>query len=247
MRIAIVSSEVNYVKDNYQHLITELIREHKDAIVGLVIVRTLSAALVLKSLGLYLIGARGISKNILRNAWNSLFKSPESFFEAKGIPVFKTKSINSLESQDFLRSLQLDLILNLRTRNIFKKDILEIPRWGCINIHHGLLPQYRGTMCDLWALSEGRAIGYSIHWMNQKIDDGRLLRVRELKELDTKNYSEIPYLSSLQEAKDLKELLDKFKNSGPEAGSENRGVKVLHSKNPTRHQIREMIEKGIEL
>lgn len=248
MRLGVVTSQVNYVKDNYQHLLHCLLREHGPDIHTIIVIRTLSFKLIGKALGLYFMGCRGIAKNLLKNSARAIFSDPFKEFEKRGIAVHFTDNINSPETVAWVKSLQLDLLLNVRTRNIFKKEILSAPRWGCINIHHGILPDNRGTMSDLWALYEGRPVGYSIHWMNEKIDDGALIKVRSLTEISNKNYAELPYLSSLEEAKDLSYVLKELKvSNGKLEGQANRALHVRHTKNPTPRQLREMRESGIQL
>lgn len=247
MRIALVTSEVNYVRDNYHYLIREVIRHHGSSVKAIVVIRTLDWKLVLKMLALPFMGCPGLAWNLFRNAVRVKVGGFFNQFITQERKIFYTHNINSVESQRFLRSLDLDLILNARTRNIYKKDVLEIPRWGCMNIHHGMLPQYRGTMCDLWALAQGRPVGFSIHWMNQKIDDGKLIRVEEVGHLPTKNYAHVPYISSQQEARALIEVLSTFEKQGPIEGVENPKTALPHTKNPNLKQIRWIRSQGVDL
>jgi hypothetical protein len=248
VRFALVTSEVNYVRDNYRHLLESILERHSESLVGLVVVKTVSFQLVLKAFALGFLGCRGISANLFRNILKSLFSNPFLSFERKNIPIHHTPNINSPATLEWLRGLNLDLLLNVRTRNIFRKAVLQIPRWGSINIHHGILPENRGTMCDLWALYEWRSVGYSIHWMNAKIDDGALIRVSKLPENLTRDYGELPYLSSLQEARDLNEILDQLKASdGKIPTFPNHSLNIRHTKNPTRRELSQMRGAGVRL
>jgi len=89
-------------------------------------------------------------------------------------------------------------------------------------------------------------VGYSIHWMNSKIDDGKILKVREI-DPQTKDYSLIPYISSKHEAKDLGELLQEMKVAGKISGYDNSPQRKVYTKNPTVREIKEMRQKGIRL
>jgi len=247
MRVALVTSEVNYVSDNYQQLLNRILAAHEDKIKALVIIKTLDANLFLKIIALPFMGAPRLAWNLLRNSLRVIFGMCFKSFREKKIPMIQTRSINLSTTCEQLKELRLDLIINLRTRNIYKAQILNLPKWGCINIHHGILPHYRGTMCDLWALAEGRPVGYSIHWMNAKLDDGRLLKVSEVRSLQTRNYAEVPFISSLQEADDLIALLSEFEKSGPAQGEENHSKSVVFTRNPSLSQLKEIRSKGVRL
>src|SRR5690606_523522 len=96
---------------------------------------------------------------------------------------------------------------------IYKRSILQAPRLGCLNVHHGLLPRYRGTMCDLYALSEGREAGFSVHVMTPKLDAGPILR-RQIVGGGTRDYLSYLRHTGPIEARVLTELVDEIENLG---------------------------------
>lgn len=94
-----------------------------------------------------------------------------------GVPVFSTNRVNSPEFLASLREMDLDLIASVAAPVIFKKELVELPRLGCINIHNGALPRYRGMLPNFWQMYHNeRQVGITIHEMNEKLDDGRILR-----------------------------------------------------------------------
>lgn len=247
MRIALVSSEVNYVEDNYEYLLNYLLERFEEEIQALILVRTVDAALLLKIAKLKLAGCHGISRNLAKNIL--LKKCGMYFQEFKKArkPILEFDSINSAAAINELKRLDLDLIVNLRTRNIYREEVLQIPTIGCINVHHGVLPKYRGTMCDLWALSEGRNHGFSIHRMNKKLDDGDILHVHEHTDIQTTDYSRLPYLSSYQEARDLADVINQLRKDPNFRLQENRSEDVVYSKTPSLDQVRQLRQRGIRL
>jgi hypothetical protein len=71
---------------------------------------------------------------------------------------------NSAEGIAVLRDLEPDLFISVRYRRILKSAAIEIPRYGVLNLHSGLLPQYKGVMATFWAMLNAEAeIGCTLH------------------------------------------------------------------------------------
>lgn len=69
-----------------------------------------------------------------------------------------------------------DLVICAYYPRIFPRRLIDIPPLGCINIHPGLLPQYRGTFPTPWCiLNNEKKIGITIHYMDEGIDTGDIL------------------------------------------------------------------------
>ena len=102
--------------------------------------------------------------------------SVESVAQAHEVPQYETRSVNSKEYLDLLRSLELDLIISINASQVFKTEILALPRLGCINVHGALLPRYRGRLPSFWVLANGESeTGATVHFMNEELDDGPIL------------------------------------------------------------------------
>lgn len=240
--------------DNYIELFDELLKLNKNWFKGFVLLDNLDKKTIIQSLGLPLLGAKQIGFQLIKNMIELPKKEREELFENSNIPVLSWDSMNSKEALDFVERHQIDLIINLRTRCIYKSPILNSPKIGCLNVHHGLLPDYRGTLCDLYALSENRDAGFSIHEMVEKIDAGKLHAVvpvaRKEDVMVKGKYSYLEYLKRTckLEAKALHELLLEIEKLGklPE-GKPNKAMKKQFTKNPTKKQINEFKRKGFEL
>ncbi len=93
------------------------------------------------------------------------------------------QSVDDINSRDFLdevQRLQPDLILNLGNQ-IFRKEILSIPRLGCVNKHCSLLPEYAGMYPTFWALLNGEdRVGATVHFMDERLDAGDIIRQEEI-------------------------------------------------------------------
>jgi len=103
-------------------------------------------------------------------------ESIKSLALSAGIPVFLTPSVNDPAFLDRLRTEELDLIVSVAAPEIFAPELLAIPRLGCINLHSGKLPNYRGMMPTFWQILHGEdVITISVHKMVPKIDAGDVL------------------------------------------------------------------------
>ena len=85
-------------------------------------------------------------------------------------------NINSDSSINQLRRMDLDLIISISANQIFKRQILDIPKYGCINLHTASLPSYKGLMPTFWALKNNEPeIGVSVFFMDEGIDTGDII------------------------------------------------------------------------
>ena len=193
MRILVVTSEVTFVDRNYDALVLPLVQH--PAVVGLVVLRNRNWKLVLQGLLFWATRlAPGIGKNLFPNCLGMSAKRRRETCLQNGKLFREFETVNHNSFVQFVRDQKIDVIFNARTRFIYRRNVLLAPKVGCVNIHHGLLPDQRGVMCDLWSLSEGRAAGFSIHRMSERIDDGPILKTRVVAEAkESKNFE--AYLS----------------------------------------------------
>ena len=93
-----------------------------------------------------------------------------------GIPVKTIDDFNSIENLKLLKSLELDFIIVFSFGLILPKEVLEIPRYGCINIHASLLPKWRGASPVQHALMNNDTVtGYTFIIMNERLDEGKIV------------------------------------------------------------------------
>ena len=97
-----------------------------------------------------------------------------------GIEVFQPEKIKEESSVSFLKSVDADIYVVAAFGQIISKEILDIPRYGCINIHASLLPKYRGAAPIQQAILDGEKVtGVTIQQMNTGVDTGDILLQRE--------------------------------------------------------------------
>jgi len=97
-------------------------------------------------------------------------------------PHCELNDINSQESIDNIQKMAPDLIISIRYGVILKDSIINIPKHGVINLHSGLLPNYRGVMATFWALfNDETIIGTTLHYIDDSsIDTGSIISQTKL-------------------------------------------------------------------
>jgi methionyl-tRNA formyltransferase len=241
MKALIVTSQVTYVPTNGLDFLTSLLDTARPHLAGLVLLRNLSPRLLSDAVGLAALGCGGIAGNLVSNMAGLPWDGRKRLALRAEIPLRIFDSMNDPEVVEWVRSAGIDLVVNARTRCIYRSAILAAPRMGCINIHHGILPDYRGTLCDLYALSEGRRAGFTIHRMNEKIDAGSILVREQVSEPGERNYPRYLKAAGCREGKALGALLNQVALEGhlPD-GEPNITAAPVYTRNPTRAQIRIM-------
>lgn len=102
-----------------------------------------------------------------------------------GLEVFQPESINDEKSITRLREINPDLIVVAAYGQILKREILDLPKYGCINIHASLLPKYRGAAPINRAIMDGeKETGISLMEMAEGLDTGDILKLGRLDILE---------------------------------------------------------------
>lgn len=93
-----------------------------------------------------------------------------------GLPVFQPEKIKTPEAVNTLREYDADLFVVAAFGQIMSKEILDMPKFGCVNIHASLLPKYRGAAPIQWSIIDGeKETGVTIMQMDVGIDTGDIL------------------------------------------------------------------------
>jgi methionyl-tRNA formyltransferase len=101
---------------------------------------------------------------------------------AHGIEVFQPKKIREAENVDYLKKFAPDIIIVVAFGQILTQQILDLPKYGCINVHASLLPKYRGAAPIQWAVINGDAVtGVTTMRMDIGIDTGDMIAKREVR------------------------------------------------------------------
>ena len=106
------------------------------------------------------------------------FSPVKEYALTQDLPVYQPLKMRDGEALGILRELAPELIVVAAYGKILPQEILDLPRYGCINVHSSLLPKYRGAAPINWAILNGERItGVSIMYMVAALDAGDVIRM----------------------------------------------------------------------
>lgn len=109
-----------------------------------------------------------------------------------GIPVFQPTKLRDGTALETIKSLKPDLIAVVAYGRLIPDDILDYPKYGCINIHGSLLPKYRGSAPIQWAVINGeRETGVTAMYLATEMDAGDMIDVRKTEILEGETSGEL--------------------------------------------------------
>jgi len=122
---------------------------------------------------------RGMKKN----------KTPvHSFADKKQIPVYTPKNFKSVDDINFIKNLNPDIIVVSAYGLLLPKEILDIPKFGCLNIHASILPRWRGAAPIQRSIMSGdKETGITFMLMDEGLDTGKIIKKFPVKINKDKN------------------------------------------------------------
>lgn len=175
------------------------------------------------------------------------FCSVKDIAKVLDVPHQVITNSNDKEFVQHIRSLEPDLIISYSAPQVIKEELLQIPKFGIINVHGSLLPDFRGTLPSFWHLyKDQKTGGATVHYMSSKIDDGMII---EQESID------------ISDCKTMFQLMKKTKELGGELmvrainNITNNSVQVKPNDSeqgnyyswPTVEQAKEFMKKGYRL
>ncbi len=126
-----------------------------------------------------------------RSRGNALIPSPVKELAIKNnIPVLQPEKLDEIYTQ--IVDLKPFIIIVVAYGKILSKKFLDIPTFGCINLHASLLPKYRGPAPIQWAIINGeKKTGVSTILMDEGIDTGKIIFQKETEIGDDETYGEL--------------------------------------------------------
>ena len=104
------------------------------------------------------------------------------FAQEMNLPIIQPEKVKNPEVVEKIAEMKPDLIVVVAFGQILSQKILDIPKFGCINVHASLLPKYRGAAPIEWAIISGETVtGITTMQMNAGLDTGDILLKSEVK------------------------------------------------------------------
>ena len=130
----------------------------------------------------------------------------------KNIPVYQPDRLKNEEALEIYKSLKPDLTIVVAYGKILPKSFLDVPEYGCINVHGSLLPAYRGAAPIQWSIINGDTkTGITTMFMDiGMVDNGDMLEVDNINIEETDTYETLYNKSKVVGAKTMLRTLDKY-------------------------------------
>lgn len=134
--------------------------------------------------------------------------------ERLGIKVYQPEKVKTKDFVDILKSINPEMIVVVAFGQILSKEILDIPKYGCINVHASLLPKYRGAAPINWSIINGEKVtGITTMFMAEGLDTGDIILKREISIDDSDNAKTLHDKLSVLGAKVLIDTVSLFENN----------------------------------
>ena len=132
---------------------------------------------------------------------------------AAGIPVFQPENFREEETVEQLCALQPDICAVVAYGRILPQKVLDVPKYGCINIHASLLPQYRGSAPYQWAVLDGLTeTGVTAMYLTREMDAGDVIDVSKTPIGENETAGELLDHLAVLGAELLSRTLTRFEN-----------------------------------
>lgn len=109
-----------------------------------------------------------------------------------GLAVYQPEKMRDGTALSILKELQPELIAVVAYGKILPKEILELPKYGCVNVHGSLLPKYRGAGPIQWGVIDGEPVtGVTTMYMGEGLDTGDMILKKETPIGENETYGEL--------------------------------------------------------
>ena len=141
---------------------------------------------------------------------------------AAGIPVFQPENFRQEETVEQLRALKPDVCAVVAYGRILPQKVLDVPAYGCINIHASLLPKYRGSAPYQWAVLDGLTeTGVTAMYLTREMDAGDIIDVSKTPIGENETAGQLLDRLAVLGADLLSKTLTRFENGKVPAAAQN--------------------------
>jgi UDP-4-amino-4-deoxy-L-arabinose formyltransferase/UDP-glucuronic acid dehydrogenase (UDP-4-keto-hexauronic acid decarboxylating) len=129
------------------------------------------------------------------------------------IPVFAPTDVNHSRWVEKIKELSPDILFSFYYRQLIQREILDVPKAGCLNLHGSLLPKYRGRVPINWVLVNGeKETGVTLHYMTPRPDDGDIVAQKKISISDDDTGLTLHWKVAQAAEKLLDEVLPQIQN-----------------------------------
>ncbi len=170
----------------------------------------------------------------------------KKFALEKNLKIYQPENVKkNIEFVNTIKELKPDLICVVAYGKILPKEILDIPKNGCINLHPSLLPKYRGTAPIQWSILNGdKETGVSTIYMNEKMDAGDIILQEKTQIGEYETTGELWNRLSIMGARLLVETIKQIENGTSPRKKQDENYTIAPMLNKSMAKID--FSKGIE-
>lgn len=144
------------------------------------------------------------------------FCSVSKFARLNSIPIYFTVNVNAPSFIRTVALLQPDIVISLYFDQIIRRELITLPRYGCINVHRALLPKYRGPNSAFWQLAQAeKRSGLTIHYVDEGTDTGDIISQQDYEITPEETHHSLCLKSAQVCTKLLPGVLKEIENGRP--------------------------------
>ncbi|MEA3401349.1 MAG: formyltransferase family protein [Armatimonadota bacterium] len=169
---------------------------------------------------------------------------PAQVARRHGVAVDQVRDVNAPEFLERLREMGVDLVISAACPQILREELLNLPPLGCINVHSGPLPRYRGMLPTFWVLYEHEEeTAVTVHFMNEKLDDGPIILQEAVPVREDETQASLMRRCKVVGGRLLSQAIDLFEMDAVET-TPNPREEATHYSFPTPEQARRFRAEG---
>lgn len=168
----------------------------------------------------------------------------QNVLQQHNVPEIKiTGSINDRDSVSRMKRAKPDLLVSIAGNQIYRKPVIELAPYGCLNLHTALLPRYRGLMPSFWVLKNDEGYtGVSVFFVDEGVDSGPIV-VQKKVEIGDRTLEELIRLTKKLGMESVIEAIEKVR-SGNFYLQENSDSESSYYSFPTAADVAEFRSSG---
>ncbi|RLA62538.1 MAG: hypothetical protein DRQ88_13410 [Epsilonproteobacteria bacterium] len=170
--------------------------------------------------------------------WN--FKQLSKEYE---IPILNDVNLNDPEFHQTIKDEKIDLLIISVTEQILGKEIINLPEYGCLNIHPSILPDFRGADPIFQMMLQNQSyLGTTLHKMSEKVDKGPIIHQKKRSTSKQLSYfgRDVKGMALASEA--LKEYLGNI-NNFPQIEQKEK-IQFRYRSSPTKTELKNFKKMG---
>jgi len=146
------------------------------------------------------------------------------------VPVIGSTDVNNPAMLQKIEAWQPDLVISIYLNQLIKRELINLPRQGTLNIHPALLPRHRGLFPYFWVLTNGETeTGATIHWVDEKFDTGDILLQEKITVTPQDTITSLSYRCAVLGAEMLVKAVNLIKAGNPPHISQDNSQASYHS------------------